>query len=80
MAQTLLSLLETIVSLITGRITGIATGIGQGLSTLTQAIFMNNGELSLFAGVVFIFVGVSLAMSLCRWVVNFITSLGSRNR
>lgn len=80
MGETLLGLLSTIISLITGGISGIATGIGQGLSTLTQAIFMNNGDLSLFAGVVFIFVGISLAMSLCRWVVNFITSLGQRNR
>ena len=80
MGETLLTMLSTIISLITGGITGIATGIGQGLSTLTQSIFMAEGDLSLFAGVVFIFVGISLAMSLCRWVVNFITSLGARNR
>ena len=80
MGESLLAILETIISIMTGGITGIATGIGQGLSTLTQAIFMNNGELSLFAGIVFVFAGISLAMSLCRWVVNFITSLGNRNR
>lgn len=79
----LLEILQTIISLITGGITGIATGIGQGLSTLVQSLFFSSGEtggLSVFAGVVFIFVGISLAMSLCRWVVNFITSLGARNR
>ena len=80
MGESLLTILQTIISIMTGGITGIASGIGEGLSTLTQSIFLTNGELSLFAGVVFVFAGISLAMSLCRWVVNFITSLGNRNR
>lgn len=78
MGESLLTILETIISIMTGGITGIATGIGQGLSTLTQAIFMHNGELSLFAGIVFVFAGISLAISLCRYVVMFITSIGAK--
>ncbi|MDE7158803.1 MAG: hypothetical protein K2N74_04430, partial [Clostridiales bacterium] len=62
----------------------VATGIGGGLSTLAQNIFMDTtGDtktLSVFGGLIVIFAGISLAMGLCRWVLNFVTSLGARNR
>lgn len=80
MGETMLTILNTIIKILTGGITGIATAIGQGLSTLVQSLFMNNGDLSVFAGVMFVFMGLSLAIGLCRWVLNFLTSLGQRNR
>lgn len=79
------ALLTEIIQLLVGGITGVASGVGKGLSQLASDIFIQAGAegaqtLSVFGGVVIIFAGISLALSLCRWVVNFVTSLGSRNR
>lgn len=77
-------ILTEIISLLTGGITGVASGIGQGLSTLASAVFLDttgdNPVLSVFGGLVIVFAGISLALTLCRWIVNFVTSLGQRNR
>lgn len=82
------TLLSEIISILVGGISGIATGVGQGLSTLANSIFLQTvGEgasavtsLSTFGALIVIFAGIALAMGLCRWVVNFVTSLGQRNR
>lgn len=82
------NLLSEIISILVGGISGIATGVGQGLSTLANSIFLQTvGEgasavtsLSPFGYLIVAFAGISLAMGLCRWVVNFVTSLGQRNR
>ena len=79
------SILTEIISLLVAGITGIATGIGEGLSNLVQSIFLKVSEsgvvegLSTFGGVIVIFAGISLAIGLSRWVVNWVTSLGSSN-
>lgn len=76
------AILTEIVSLLVGGITGIATGIGQGVSSLVSNIFIDSTgttqALSTFGGVVVVFAGVSLAIGLCRWVMNFLTSLGAK--
>lgn len=78
------SILTEIINLLVGGISGVATGIGQGLSTLAQSVFLDTSGatpvLSAFGALVVIFAGISLAIGLCRWVVNFVTSLGARNR
>ena len=78
------ALLQEIISILVAGITGIAKGIGEGLTTLAKAIFVTStGEttaLSVFGGLVVVFAGISLAIGLCRWVVDWVTSLGSRNR
>lgn len=78
--QIVQSIVETLVS----GITGVAEGVGAGLSTLAQSIFMTgtgeNQTLSTFGILIIAFAGISLALALCRWVVNFVTSLGNRNR
>ena len=79
------SVLQEIVSILVSGIQGIATGIGTGVTTLVQAIFLT-GEgtqaspyaLSTFGGIVIVFAGVALAIGLCRWVMNFVTSLGAK--
>lgn len=76
------SILQEIISLLTGGITGIASGIGSGLTALVKNIFLVAGEggalsLSVFGGIVIVFAGVGLAVGLCRWVVNWVTSLGN---
>lgn len=77
-------ILSEIIQLMVGGITGIATGVGAGLSTLASSVFLDTtGDtpvLSVFGALVVIFAGISLAIGLCRWVVNFVTSLGQRNR
>ena len=81
-------ILSEIISLLTGGITGVASGIGQGLSTLSKSVFIETvGEgasattqLSTFGALIVIFAGIGLPIGLSRWVVNFCTSLGARNR
>ena len=77
------AILQEIVSLLVGGITGLASGIGSGVSTLVNDIFITSGTggaqaLSTFGGIVVVFAGVSLAIGLCRWVMNFLTSLGAK--
>lgn len=76
-------LLQQIIQILVAGITGIAQGVGAGLTELAKAIFVTvSGEtttLSIFGGLVVVFAGVSLAIGLCRWVVNWVTSLGARN-
>lgn len=76
------AILQEIISILVAGISGIATGVGQGLTTLAQALFLGPepGSLSVFGGLVVVFAGISLAIGLCRWVVDWITSLGARNR
>lgn len=78
------ALLQQIIEILVGGITGIAQGVGTGLTELAKSIFVTGtGEtttLSIFGGLVVVFAGISLAIGLCRWVVDWVTSLGSRNR
>lgn len=80
-------IMKAIIEILVGGISGVATGIGQGLSTLAQSVFLQttgSGEsattsLSVFGVLVVVFAGISLAIGLSRWVVNFVASLGARN-
>lgn len=80
----MMAILTSFIELLVGGIQGVATGIGEGLSALVQNIFMHKvgeaWELSMFGSVIAIFAGISLAIALSRWVVNFVTSIGARNR
>ena len=77
------AILTAIINLLVGGITGIASGIGGGLSTLVESIFLTEGatagtqELSIFGSIIIIFAGISLAIGLSRWVVNWLTSFGN---
>lgn len=80
-----MEILTEIISILVGGITGIAEGVGTGLSTLAQNIFLQSGTdgaqtLSVMGTLIVVFAGISLAMGLCRWVLNFVSSLGARNR
>lgn len=79
-----MEILSSIIEIMVGGITGIATGVGSGLSTLVQSIFLTTGEggqeLSTFGIMIVVFAGISLAIGLSRWVLQFLTSFGSRNR
>ena len=77
------SVLTEIITLLTSGISSLATGIGGGLKSLVEAIFLDTSGttpvLSTFGGVVVIFAAVALAFGLCRWVTNWVTSLGANN-
>lgn len=81
-------IMQAVIEILVGGISGVATGIGQGLSTLAQSVFLQttvSGDtavtsLSVFGVLVVVFAGISLAIGLSRWVVNFVASLGARNR
>lgn len=81
-------LMKSIIQILVGGIEEMAKGIGGGLSSLAQSIFLTTtgtGEsatttLSTFGVLIVVFAGISLAVGLSRWVVNFVASLGSRNR
>lgn len=75
------AILTEIISILVGGISGMATGIGSGLTDLVQGIFLDgSGEgagLSTFGGLVVVFAGISLAIGLSKWVVNWVASLGA---
>lgn len=77
-------LLNEIITLLIGGLTDMAAGFGQGLNDLVSNIFIDSTgdgtKLSVFGGVIVIFAAISLAIGLSRWVVNFVGSLGARNR
>ena len=78
------ALVGEIIEILTSGISGIATGVGGGLSTLASSIFFVSGEsttgLSVLGVCIITFAAISLGLALCRWVLNFFTSLGARNR
>lgn len=76
------AILTEIISILVAGISGIATGIGEGLTSLVTGIFLEVGaegamQLSMFGGLIVVFAGLSLAIGLSRWVVNWLTSLGN---
>lgn len=79
-----MTILTQIIEIMVGGLTGIGEGIGGSLSTLATSIFLEGtGEsqtLSVFGTLVIVFCAISLAFGLTRWVLNFVTSLGERNR
>ena len=78
------TVLQEIIHLLVSGITEYATGIGQGLNSLATSIFIDatgdTQKLTVFGGLIAIFAGIGLCVGLSRWVLNFCTSLGARNR
>lgn len=77
------AVLQEIITLLTSGITQVATGIGSGLQALVTNIFLETDaqsgaqSLSVFGGMIVVFAGIALAIGLCRFVVNWLTSLGN---
>lgn len=74
-------ILQEIITLMVSGITQLATGIGSGLQALVSNIFLDTTGstpvLSVFGGMIVVFAGIALAVGLCRFVVNWLTSLGN---
>lgn len=79
-----MTILTEIIGILVGGITGVAEGIGGGLQSLATNIFLegtgDTQSLSVMGTLIVVFAGISLALGLSRWVLNFVTSLGARNR
>lgn len=75
-----ISLVTAIVEIIVAAIAPIGKAIGAGLSDLAAAIFVGAEGLTVFGTLVIVFAAISLGFGLTRWVLNFVTSLGKRNR
>lgn len=78
-----MNILTEIIGILVGGITGVAEGIGGGLQSLATNIFLegtgDTQKLSVMGTLIVVFAGISLALGLSRWVLNFVTSLGARN-
>lgn len=80
----MVALLQQIIGILVGGITGIASGVGEGLQSLVTSIFVTGAgtsespyTLTVFGGLIIVFAGISLAIGLCRFVMNFVSSLGN---
>ena len=83
--MTATEILSEVISILVGGITEVAEAMGTGISTLVQSIaFTTSADggqtLSALFVLVLVFGGVSLALGLCRLVVNFVMSIGGKNR
>lgn len=75
------NILVQIIQLLVSGLVEMAKGIGSGLSAFVENIFVSSaGVLTTFGTLVVVFAGIALAIGLSRWVLNFVTSLGARNR
>ena len=74
------ALLTAILEILFGAFTATGEAMGSALSNFATAIFVTEGAISVFGSFIVIFASISLALGLFRWVLNFLTSLGSRNR
>lgn len=80
-----MEILTEIIEILTGGIVAVGESMGTGLSSLAQNIFLVTGEggvqtLSTMGTLIVIFAGIGLALGLFRWALNFVGSLGARNR
>lgn len=78
-------ILSEIIQLLVSGFGEFATGIGAGLNDYVTAMFVSSGaegaqSLTTFGALIVIFAAISLTIGLSRWVLNFLTSLGSRNK
>lgn len=73
-------IVAAIVEIIVSAIAPIGKSIGSALSELATALFIGEAGLTVFGTLVIVFAAISLGFALTRWVLNFVTSLGNRNR
>ena len=78
------NLMTEILGILFSGLTTTATSMGQAIVNMVKAVFLETVEgttsLNVFGVLIVIFAGISLALSLFRWALNFITSFGNRNR
>lgn len=79
-----IAIITELVGILTAGLVSMGQGIGSGIMAMINALFFTTTEgtttLSVFAILIAVFAAISLAFALTRWVLNFITSWGNRNR
>ena len=79
-----ITIVTELIGILTAGLVSMGQGIGQGIMSMINALFFTTVEgvtsLSVFAVLIAVFAAITLAFALCRWVLNFITSWGNRNR
>lgn len=78
-------ILTAILQILFGAFSETGTAMGTALSNFATSIFVytptsGTATLSTFAAILVVFAAISLALSLFRWVLNYLTSWGNRNR
>lgn len=74
------SIVTAMVEILVAAFTGIGTAMGTALNNFATAIFITETAISVFGSFIMAFAAIALALGLFRWVLNFLTSLGARNR
>lgn len=74
------AIVTALIEILVSGLAGIGEAIGGALSTMAEAIFLTTEGISIFGILVAVFAAISLGLSLTRWVLNFVTSWGNRNR
>ena len=78
------ALVADILEIFGAGITGVATSVASALGELATNIFFVTADgtttISVLGVCIIVFAAISLGLGLMRWVLNFFTSLGSRNR
>lgn len=74
------ALVTAMVEILVSAFAGIGTGMGEGLNSFATSIFIAESAISVMGSFILAFAAISLALSLFRWCLNFLTSLGARNR
>lgn len=77
-----------IITILVSALKPFGQAIGEALSSMATSIFLQvtgtgadaTTTLSTFGVLIIVFAAISLAVGLSRWVLNFVTSLGGRNR
>lgn len=77
------TVLQEFVNILVSGITSLAQGIASGVVAMAKALFLETSEqgavtgLSVFGGIVAIFAGLALAISITTRVYTWVTSLGN---
>ena len=76
--------LTEFVQILVGAIVDLGTGIANGVASMAQALFLKVNAstgavegLSIFGGIIAIFAGLALAVSITTRVYTWVTSLGN---
>lgn len=68
-----MSVVTSIINAIVSAFNGILTGLGSGVADFFQTLFLANdgtGNLSVFAIVSLVFIGVAVALGIARWIIK----------
>ena len=76
------TVLQEFIQILVSGISQLATGIAAGVVAMAKALFLEETEgvvtgLSVFGGIVAIFAGLALAISITTRVYTWVTSLGN---